>query len=204
MSLSQTALSAIQQAGQSLHQATVVVCGAVREQAQHMVETVASQPLQAEGEQAFANFRMLARLSQDLQAMEAQLRSLYASASELASPEMDVLATPARAAPRSRIAAAGADALAEDAVIKPAAPRRAPSRPQRRTADRAAGLTANDRKVLGFLQTVLTARHGTSLTVLQMARGSGLPLGSVGVSLQKVLASGAVKKIGRSAYQLAG
>ena len=92
MSLSKTTLSSIQQAGQALHKATLVVAGAVRAQAEHMVATVASQPFQAEGEQAFANFKMLARLSQDLLSLEEQLKALYATASELASPEMDVVA----------------------------------------------------------------------------------------------------------------
>ena len=197
MSLSKTTLSAIQQAGTGLHKATVVVSAAVREQAEHMVAKVASQPFQAEGEQAFTNFKMLARLSQDLQSLEEQLRALYATATELASPAMDVVALP-RSAARAR---ALANATAEDAIVKPAAPRRAkdlakkPARP--------VTLTANDLKVLDYLKTVLKADAWTAVTGAAVAKGADMPLGSVGISLKKVIDSGAVKKKGRGSYQLA-
>ncbi len=198
MSLSKSTLSAIQQAGQSLHKATVVVSTAVREQAEHMVATVASQPFEAEGEQAFANFKMLARLSQDLQSLEEQLRGLYATASDLASPEMDVVVALAHASARSRTAAAGE--VAEDAIVKPAKAQRSP-----RTLKKPAkpvSLTANDSKVLAFLSTVLKAGQWTALTGNVVAQGAGLPLGSVGISLKKVVACGAVKKRGRGSYQI--
>jgi hypothetical protein len=197
MSLSKTTLSAIQQAGTSLHRATLVVSSAVREQAEHMVATVASQPFQAEGEQAFANFKMLARLSQDLQALETQLRQLYATASELASPEMDVVALP-RSAARAR---AIANAAAEDAIVKPAPLRRAKAQPQKPAGSVA--LTANDNKVLDYLKTVLQPGAWTAVTGASVSKGADMPLGSVGISLKKVIAAGAVKKKGRGSYQLA-
>ena len=212
MSLSKSTLSAIQQAGQALHQATVVVAGAVREQAEHMVTTVASQPFEAEGEQAFANFKMLARLSQDLQSLEEKLRGLYTTASELASPEMDVVNALAHAsAPR---ATAHAKEAAEDAVVKPAStrqPRKTASPSKTRAATTrspankkasAATLTANDTKLLRFLQSALNRTSWTTLTGSTMARGSGMPLGSVGLSLKKVLATGAVKVGARGTYKL--
>ena len=202
MSLSKTTLSAIQQAGQALHQATVVVAGAVREQAEHMVNTVASQPFEAEGEQAFANFKMLARLSQDLQALEGQLRNLYATASELSSPEMDVVTALQHTHTRSR-ANTGKDAV-EDAVVKPAS---AGTKAKRNTKGaqkrKAATLTANDTKLLQYLQKALNTTGWTPLTGSDMAKGSGLPLGSVGISLKKVMSTGAVKKGGRGSYKLA-
>jgi len=204
MSLSKTTLSAIQQAGQGLHTATVVVAAAVREQAEHMVNTVSSQPFQPEGEQAFANFRRLARLSQDLQSLEEQLRALYATASELASPEMDVVVALPRSSGRSA-AAASQNEAAEDAVIKPATVRR------RRGAAKVAGgakgaasavLTANDQRVLDYLKTVLKTDRWTKLTGASVAKGAAMPLGSVGISLKKVVLCGAVKKTGRGSYQL--
>ncbi|NVO07199.1 MAG: hypothetical protein HXX19_15355 [Rhodoferax sp.] len=214
MSLSKTTLSAIQQAGQALHKATVVVAGAVREQAEHMVATVASQPFQVEGEQAFANFKMLARLSQELLALEEQLKGLYATASELASPVMDVVA----AIPNARARAAAPNDVAEDAVVKPASVRSAKrttrkpaAKPASQTAARSkaqkaakpVALTANDTKVLDYLKTVLKAGEWLDLTGASVAQGAAMPLGSVGISLKKVVASGAVKKRGRGSYQIA-
>lgn len=225
MSLSKSTLSAIQQAGQALHKATVVVAGAVREQAEHMVATVASQPFEAEGDQAFANFKMLARLSQDLLALEEQLKSLYANASDLASPVMDVVSALPHAGPRARAAAQTQNDAAEDAVVKPAsetrsrrtaAPAKAASKAAGKASAKVAGkaagkagkprgatLSANDTRLLNFLQSALNRTAWTALTGVTMAQGSGLPLGSVGVSLKRVMAMGAIKKTGRGSYKLA-
>ena len=204
MSLSKTTLSAIQQAGTSLHRATVVVSTAVGEQAEHMVATVSSKPFQAEGEQAIANFKMLARLSQDLQSLEEQLRALYATAAELASPASDVVV----ALPRPRVAAASANDTAEDAIVKPAPLRRtkakakAHAQTQAKKPAKAVALTSNDNKVLDYLKTVLKAGEWTALTGASVSQGANMPLGSVGISLKKVVESGAVKKKGRGSYQL--
>jgi hypothetical protein len=222
MSLSKATLSAIQQAGHGLHKATLVVSAAVREQAEHMVSTVASQPYQAEGEQAFANFKLLARLSQDLQSLEAQLRNLYATASDLSSPEMDVVVALSRGSVRSQGIANGQKDLAEDAVVKPAPARRfkaqagaaaasatAPSpkaaaRARKATrASKPVAMTGNDGKVLDYLKTVLKTDAWTTLTGGAIAKGANLPLGSVGISLKKVVLCGAIKKSGRGSYQLA-
>ncbi len=227
MSLSKTTLSAIQQAGQALHKATVVVAGAVRAQAEHMVATVASQPFEAEGEQAFTNFKMLARLSQDLLSLEEQLKALYATASELASPEMDVVAALPHGPTRSR-AATAADDVAEDVVVKPASTKRAkpaaqsgdknlaqpaaklaaktaakaPAKSAAGKVARAITLTANDNKVLQYLKSVLKPGVPGTITGVAISKGADLPLGSVGISVKKVLASGAVKKNGRGTYLL--
>jgi hypothetical protein len=227
MSLSKTTLSAIQQAGQALHKATVVVAGAVRAQAEHMVATVASQPFQAEGEQAFTNFKMLARLSQDLLSLEDQLKSLYATASDLASPEMDVVAALPNGSARSRATSSEANDVAEDVVVKakpmlrtkytptgarklatkgaakPAAkPVTKPSAKAAKAVKTTAALTANDTKVLQFMKSVLKPGVASALTGAAISKGAGLPLGSVGISVKKVLASGAVRKSGRGTYLL--
>ena len=216
MSLSKTTLSAIQQAGQALHKATVVVADAVRAQAEHMVATVANQPFQAEGEQAFTNFKMLARLSQDLLSLEEQLKTLYATASDLASPEMDVVAALPQSSKRIRAEASAFADVAEDVVVKQATTRRAKpvsksaGKPAAKQAPKAASkraakattLTANDNKVLEFMKSVLKPGEASAITGLVISKGAGLPLGSVGISVKKVLASGAVKKSGRGSYIL--
>ena len=214
MSLSKCTLSAIQQAGHGLHKATMVVSAAVREQAEHMVAAVANQPYLAEGEQAFANFKMLARLSQDLQSLEVQLRDLYATASALSSPEMDVVVALPRSTARARVAAIGQPDIAEDAVVKPPLTRSAKPRaaakpagkskasPKAKKPAKPVTLTANDSKVLDYLKTILKTDAWTKLTGAAVSQGAGMPLGSVGISLKKVVLTGAVKKTGKGSYQL--
>lgn len=212
MALSKSTLSAIQQAGQGLHKATVVVSAAVREQAEHMITTVASQPFQAEGEQAFANFKLLARLSQNLNSLEEQLRGLYVTASELSSPEMDVVVALPHISARARAAAKGQADFAEDAIVKTVPTRTAkvkvpaknPAKVKTPKTNKPVKLTSNDHKVLDYLKTVLKADEWTAVTGAAVAQGAAMPLGSVGISLKKVVQAGAVKKKGKGSYQLLG
>jgi hypothetical protein len=91
MSFSPSTLSAIQQAGQSLHSAGQDVADAVRAQAERMVATVASQPFDPESDDSYAMFRTMARMAHDLQALEEQLKYLYMTAAEMVTPELAVL-----------------------------------------------------------------------------------------------------------------
>lgn len=203
MSLSKTTLSAIQQAGHGLHKATEVVASAVREQAKHMVNTVSNQPFQAEGEQAFSNFKMLARLSQDLQTLEEQLRGLYNTAAELANPEMDLAGAAPRRTTRARAAAAPDQSTADSVTTKRAAKRNVRARNTSHAAASPVTLTGNDHRILDYLKTVLKTDEWTKLTGASIAQGANMPLGSVGISLKKVVLAGAVKKTGKGSYQLA-
>jgi hypothetical protein len=121
MSLSQRNISALQKAGQAVHSAAEAIAATVRTQAQTLVANVASNPFGVESEQAYTQFRVLARLSQELNAMEQQLQGLFATATELARPEADVvIAMP------SYSAKADTSQPVEDVVAKPARALKAP------------------------------------------------------------------------------
>jgi hypothetical protein len=194
MSLSQKNLSSIQKAGQAAHDAAEAILVTVRAQAESMVASMASQPFSAESEQAIVRFKTLSRLSQGLVAMEAQLQELYAVASDLANPASDVIVV------KQLKQRKNANALAVDVVEKPAKAIKAAK--AKKGGRKAATLTANDSTLLQYLQGVLKAGEWTAQTGSIMAAGSGLPLGSVGLSLKKILASGAVKAGERGMYQL--
>jgi hypothetical protein len=194
MSLSQKNLSSIQKAGQAAHDAAVAILVTVRTQAESMVASMASQPFSAESEQAIVRFKTLSRLSQGLVAIEAQLQELYAVASDLANPASDVIVV------KQIKQRKNSNALAVDVVEKPAKAIKAAK--AKKGGRIAATLTANDSTLLQYLQGVLKAGEWTAQTGAIMAAGAGLPLGSVGVSLKKILASGAVKAGERGMYQL--
>ena len=67
---------------------------------------------------------------------------------------------------------------------------------------KAVALTANDNKLLAYLQGTLKSGDAKAITGSMLAAGSDLPLGSVGVSLKKIIASGAVNRVGRGTYQI--
>jgi hypothetical protein len=197
MSISQKNLSSIQKAGQAAHDAAEAILVTMRAQAESMVASMASQPFSAESEQAIVRFKTLSRLSQGLVAIEAQLQELYAVASDLANPASDVVVVKQI---RQR---KNSNALAVDVVEKPAkAIKAAKAAKAKKGGRKAATLTANDSALLQYLQGVLKAGEWTAQTGSIMAAGSGLPLGSVGLSLKKILASGAVKAGERGLYQL--
>jgi hypothetical protein len=193
MSLSSKNLSSIQKAGQATHDASEAIAATVRTQAESMVSSMATAPFSAESEQAISRFKTLSKLSQGLAAVEAQLQELYAVAAELASSASDVIVLK-EVSKRKAIT----NAAAVDVVAKPAKA----AKKAKKTGRKALTLTANDNKLLAFLQKALKSGNQTAITGNAMADGSGLPLGSVGVALNKILTLGAVKKVDRGTYQL--
>lgn len=203
MSLSQKNLSFIQKAGQAVHSASQVVSASVQAQAESTVASVASQPFGTESEQAITRFKMLARLNQGLISVEAQLQELFSIATELASPASDVVIALPYKAKRS-----SSNATAVDAAVKPSktvkgTKKKVKDKSASRTVISSASLTANDTSLLQYLQSVLKLGEDRRITGGAMATGSGLPLGSIGISLRKILASGAVTSSARGLYQLA-
>ena len=211
MSLSKRDLSALQKAGQAVHAAAQAIGMTVRFQAENMVANVASNPFGAEAEQAFGQFRSLARLSQDLATVELQMRNLYAAALELARPEADVVVVPASRKTRLEYP----KGAVQDVEAKPALASKSKARKSTKAAKtpgtanatgggnkRGAGvLTGNDSKLLQYLQGVLSSDNLTPVTAAQMAKGAGLPAGSVGVSLKRLLNQGLIQRGARGAYR---
>jgi hypothetical protein len=199
MSLSQKNLSSIQKAGQAVHGACAVIAEAVRVQAESLVASVSSKPFDAESDQVIARFKSLSRLNQGLVAVEAQLQELYTVAAELANPASDVVIALPEPTKRAAANAAAVDAVVKSAKVRKVAAKTTKVKKIRR---KVAGFTRNDTTLLQYLQGVLKSDEWVSQTGATMAAGSGIPLGSVGVSLKKIVSSGAVKAGERGKYQL--
>lgn len=196
MSLFPNNLSSIQKAGQAVHDSTVDIAAAVRTQAESLVASMANTPFSMESEQMVSRFKKLSKLSQGLVAVEAQLQDLYAMAVELTNPAPEVIVLTSIT---KRKVATNSDAV--DVVSKPAKPAKVAKKP-RMGGPMSGSLTPNDTKLLGYLQGALKGGDAKMITGSVLAAGSGLPLGSVGVSLKKIIASGAVNQLGRGTYQL--
>lgn len=152
---------------------------------------MAANPMGVEVTQAMEQFRLLAKVSQDLNTVEAQMRLIYAEANELAKPEADVvMALPAQRARMPHPTGAVADAIAKPTPAKKVRKTRVakepikadsiPTKSVKRMGRQAAELTANDSKLLSFLQSALPSEGWLSLGAPQMAKGSQLPTGSIG------------------------
>ncbi len=166
------------------------------------------EPFSNEADRAYAQMRAIARMAHELQGIEEQLKTMYGTAADMMQPEMPVIVAlaghggRAQARPDTR----SLDA-AEDAVVK-SAPQRPPSKakPQRKPTKEMASppqrLSANDEKVLAHLKTVLDRRSWTALSQAAIAQGAGIPTGSVGLAMRRVVAAGAVREKGKGTYRL--
>ena len=196
MSLSPKNLSSIQKAGQAVHDSSVVISAVVRTQAESMVASMSTSPFSSESEQLISRFKTLSKLSQGLSAVEVQLQELYAIAADLANPASDVILLPSITKRK-----AATNAAAVDVVSKPSKSAKVLKKAKKGVL-KVTALTANDNKLLAYLQGALKSGDATAITGSSLASGSSLPLGSVGVSLKKIIATGAVNQVGRGTYQL--
>jgi len=215
MSLSSKNLAAIQKAGHAVYSAADAIAQTLNTQAQSTVASAASNLLGAAFDQDLARLKAMARLSHGLNAVEVQLRELYALAQKLADPASDVVIALPSVSKRKLSNATAVDVVEKPVKAgKPAKAAKVPkvaakkasmkaktTKPSKRTKT-TGSLTANDSKLLNYLQTVLAADAWTPLTGAAMSKGSGLPYGSVGASLKKILAAGAIKAGDRGQYQL--
>mgnify|MGYP003542750907 FL=1 len=208
MSISPKTLLLLQKAGENLYAARNALAQDVQQHASRVVHMVASEPFGNDADRAYAQLRSIARMAHELQAMEEQLKTLYGSAMELAAAEPQVLVDLSDRSPRARVqpSALGVEE-AQDVQIKPVQPKQPlrkkatasvtaePARPRKR-------LSANDQKVLAYLKQVLDRRSWKPLTQVAIADGAGIPKGSVGLALRRVIDAGMVREGQKGNYRL--
>lgn len=208
MSISPKTLLLLQKAGENLYAARNALAQDVQQHASRVVHMVASEPFGNDADRAYAQLRSIARMAHELQAMEEQLKTLYGSAMELTAAEPPVLVDLSDRSPRARVqpSALGVEE-AQDVQIKPVQPKQ-PLR-KKATASVTAELarprqrlSANDQKVLAYLKQVLDRRSWKPLTQVAIADGAGIPKGSVGLALRRVIDAGMVREGQKGNYRL--
>lgn len=221
MTLSTSTLLAIQQAGQGLYAARQAVADEVQSNSLRVVAFLASQPFSTESDKAYKQLRSAARLAHELLAIEDQLKALYASAEEMGTPETSFLvALPSHVA-SSKSHPAKSREEAQDVPVKPAKPVRAaksikvkPAKaPTESVSETKSGavtpptaakrLSPNAEKVLGYLKGALDRRSWKAVTHATISENAGIPLGSVGVSLNRLIVNNALRERDKGSYRLA-
>lgn len=207
MSIAPTTLLSLQQAGENLYAARQAFAQEIQLNAGRVVGMVASAPFSNDADRAYAQLRSIARMAHELQAMEEQLKTLYGSAEELVASETPVLVALAdrRSLSHARTSVSDIES-AEDVVVKPA--------PQKRPRKKAAAkvtsgpssqprrMSANDEKVRAYLNHVLDRRSWKAFTQATIAEGAGIPKGSVGLAMRRVIAAGMVREGQNGNYRL--
>lgn len=198
MAMSSKVLAVIQRAGQALDLAREAVAGEVQAQATAVIAQVASQPFSNDSDRAYGRLRSLARIGHELKSLEEQLRGLYAQASELGTVELEQLISISPGAARPLLSQT---CDPEDVQVK--APIVASVKPGKRPRVNIQSLHGNDAKVMAYLASALDRRSFKAQTQAVVARGAGIPLGSVGLALRRLIAGGYLTEGDKGHYRLA-
>lgn len=208
MTIAPSTLDSLQQAGESLYEARQAFAQEAQLNANRLVGIVASEPFSNEADRAYAQLRAIARMAHDLQALEEQLKTMYGSAAELVSAETPVLVALSDRSSRAQGRAnAASTQSAEDAVVKVSRQKRMPKKKSRtksapEPASRPRRMSTNDEKVLAYFKASLDRRSWKSFTHATISQGAGIPLGSVGVAIRRVITAGAVREGQKGSYRL--
>jgi hypothetical protein len=198
MQLSASTLQSLQQAGQAIHDSRERLKAEVARHTERLVSAMASQPLAPGVDSAFAQVKQVARLHQELQALEDQLVTIYQAAEQIKGEEIQVI----EALPHRRSRVESAMSTAEDArLVAHPGPRKSgkappPKETQMRGASKRLGgrVSANDEKVF--------KHKGATLSQSQIAREAGIPVGSIVASIKRLLEVRRVIQVERGMYQM--
>lgn len=206
MSLTQSTLAAIQKAGSAAFVADTKLKHAVKEYAGRVNKSMLENPFHLGNDTLFQNWKIVARLSQTLSLIEEELRKAYQSASGLIDDDQsNLMQVPALAAPT--LAAGGraiaqADMAPTDVVAKPKRnirSRRTSARKAGQSKTRVAGvpgerlgLKGNPAKLMEYLERELSVSEFTSIHQTSVANKIGIPIGSIGAALKKLVELGRV------------
>lgn len=207
MSLSSTALSAIQQAGAAVFTADAELKNAVKDYAERVNTAMVANPYGLGNDALFENWKVVARLSQTVAGIEEELKKVYRVAADLIADDgptvtdIPALAAPARPTEpsvKSQDAMAPTDVVAKPkkktkkiAAAKNRAPKAAPIAVKPvAAAARQEALGGNPAKLLQYFERLLDASKFTGINQSIAGQKTGIPLGSMTAAIKKLIESG--------------
>jgi hypothetical protein len=203
MTLSPKILSLIQKAGTAVFNADAALKDAVAESAKKVSDAMTKNPFDGQHDSLYQNWKNVARISQAMGAIEAELKSLYALALATPAATGTAIALPAPAAKGPLEVLSAIDVT--DVVAK-RAPRKlkgAKKSVKRSTSRRMrSGGQDNTAKVFAHLQTLLNDQSFAKLNQSAVAIAVGLPKGSIGASIKKLIQDGRLTQGEGKAFKL--
>lgn len=199
MSISNKTLASVQRAGQSVNLAVTALEEAARTANRELVSAMASQPYSPQTDRIFADWKTVARISKDVEAMEQSLRDIYAQISNMVRVEPEVL----QALPSYPHTAPGANVSPDiqDAVVKPAGRGTKLGKAKAVRRPRTPGST-NEDKLIAYLTKALSRRKGREVTQSQMSEATGIPPGSMTATLKKIVEKRIITEDPRGVFRL--
>jgi hypothetical protein len=206
MALPAQTLTTIQAAGAAIFAADSALKEAVQSYAEQVKLAMAENPFDMGNDSLFDDWKTVARLSRAVGQVEAEFQKIYGAASDLSAGAIPaVLSMPSLVAPQelanSELAMVQ-DIQATDAVIKKAPKKIKPTTKAKPAASKPATLSGNSAKVLARLLEILNPNHFVKINRTAVGAEIGLPKGSIGASITKLLDMGHLIEGGVGEYKL--
>lgn len=191
MPLPSTTLAAIQTAGAAIFAADAALKTSAQDYADQVKLAMLQNPFDLGNDTLFEDWKTVARLAQAVTQIEAEFRKIYDAASDLSTGSAAGFATmPTLASPQG-VASGELEVVKEiqatDAVVK-----KSPAMLRRARADQTAhpDLRGNALKLLARLVQILNTTDFARIDRRQVVTEVGLPRGSVGAAIVKLVQSG--------------
>jgi hypothetical protein len=192
MALPAQTLASIQAAGAAIYAADAALKDAVQSYADQVKLGMLGNPFDLGNDSMFDDWKTVARLSRAVGQVEAEFQKIYSAASDLsAGTTPSVLTMPSLTAPQATVTvdlAMVQEVDATDAVIK-----KLPKKVQAKAKTKAAAhrpLSGNSAKVLARLLEILNPNDFVKINLSAVAVEIGLPKGSIGASISKLIDTG--------------
>jgi len=205
MPLPTQTLAAIQAAGAAVYAADAALKEAVQSYADQVKLAMAENPFNMGNDSLFEDWKTVARLSRAVAQVEAEFQKIYSAASDLTPAAIPaVLPMFSLTAPQAKAnsdLAMVQEIEATDAVIKKL-PKKIKTKAKAKPAAHEKTLSGNSAKVLARLLEILNPDHFVRINLSAVGVEIGLPKGSIGASITKLIDTGHLIAGGVGEYKL--
>jgi len=205
MPLPTQTLAAIQAAGAAIYAADTALKEAVQSYADQVKLAMTENPFDMGNDGLFEDWKTVARLSRAVGQVEAEFQKIYGAATDLSAGAIPaVLTMPSLTAPQAKEnneLAMVQEIDATDAVIKKSS-KKIKTKAKTKPAARKKTLSGNSAKVLTRLLEILNPNDFLKINLSAIGAEIGLPKGSIGASIAKLLDTGHLVAGGVGEYKL--
>ena len=193
-------LEALQAAGQAVDNARAAFVEQTQALNERVAQAMQANPFGMENDSLYEAWKRASRISHDLQAIDTQMRALFAATMALQSAgsrEPEYQSMVPLLLPASSLADQGV-ADVEPKKAKKVAQRK----PLGDVSTRSAEKTKNVDLLVNYLKGVLNKKTPTRVTLAQMSEGTGIPSGSMHAAINAVLDDGVIVGDGAGNFKL--
>lgn len=206
MALPAQTLASIQAAGAAIYAADAVLKEAVQSYAEQVKMAMTENPFDMGNDSLFDDWKTVARLSRAVGQVEAEFQKIYSAATDLSAGAIPaVLTMPSLSAPQATATSNLAmvqEIDATDAVIKKVPKKIKAAGKTKPAAPQPTSLSGNSAKVLARLLEILNPSTFVKVNLSAVGAEIGLPKGSIGASITKLLDTGHIVQGGIGEYKL--